>query len=363
MISMAWAPRFLAATLLLCAWIGAAAAQDADHWTDAITPIADFRLQYDAIHEDGRENRERARYRAHLGASIKFSDKVKGYFVYGTNGDNPVSGNEVFDGHYRIDDLGVDLAYVDWSSGENTNVYLGKMKNPLFRPAGNPLFWDSDFNPEGLAFKYQSDQFFANAAVFVVEKRSSADDSFLYAAQGGFSRNLSTDDKLTAGLGYFDYSNTVGNQPFKNRGARGNSVDVNGNLVYDYGTLQLFVQYDTSLGQLPFAVFADYAQNTEVSDNDSGYAFGFKVGKAKAPRSWQASWAYQDIEPDAVIGAFNDSDFGGGGTDAKGHLMKAKYILAERWTLGGTLIITEVEEIAGNKHDYTRLQLDIEFKF
>ena len=101
-------------------------------------------------------------------------------------------------------------------------------------------------------------------------------------------------------------------------------------------------------------MFADYAQNTEVSDNDSGYAFGFKVGKAKAPRSWQASWAYQDIEPDAVIGAFNDSDFGGGGTDAKGQLIKGKYILAERWILGGTLIITEVEEIAGNKHDDAR---------
>ena len=356
-------PCLVAGTLLSGSWATGVYAQEESHWTDAMSPIADFRLQYDGTFEDGEEDRERARYRAHLGLSMQFNDNLKGYFVYGTNGDNPVSGNEVFDGHYRIDDLGVEFAYVDWSAGDRTNVYLGKMKNPLFRPGGNPLFWDSDFHPEGVALNYQSALLFANAAAFVVEKRSSADDSFLYAAQGGFSRNLLSDDKLTAGLGYYDYTSTIGNQPFQNRGAKGNSVDAEGNLVFDYGVLQLFVQYDTRLGEMPFAVFADYAQNTEVSDNDAGFSFGFKAGKAKAPGTWQASWAYQDIQTDALIGAFNDSDFGGGGTDASGHLIKGKYILAERWILGGTLIVTKVEKNAGTEHDYSRLQLDIEFKF
>jgi len=356
-------PVGVAATLSLSLWISGTRAQEEEHWTDAITPIADFRLQYDAIYEDGEEDRERARYRAHLGASMQFSDNTKGYFVYGTNGDNPVSGNEEFDGHYRIDDLGVEFAYVDWSANDSTNIFVGKMKNPLYRPGGNPLFWDSDFNPEGVALSFKPGMLFANAAAFVVEKRSSADDSFMYAVQGGLSRNLSTNGKLAAGLGYFDYTNTIGNQPFKNRGARGNTVDSEGNLVFDYGTLQLFFQYDTRLGETPFAVFADYAQNTEVSDNDAGYSFGFKIGKAKASGTWQASWAYQDIQADALIGAFNDSDFGGGGTDAKGQLLKGKYMLADRWILGGTLIITEVEKNAGSGHDYSRLQIDIEFRF
>ncbi len=361
---MAWAPSGLATVTLMVAMCAAeVCAQDEHHWTDAITSMADFRLQYDAIDEDGSEDRERARYRVHIGASMQFSDNLKGYFVYGTNGDNPVSGNERFDGHYRIDDLGVDLAYVEWRANDRTKLYLGKMKNPLFRPASTPLFWDSDFNPEGVALGYQSDMLFAMAAVFVVEKRSSADDSLMVAAQGGFNRALSTNGILTAGLGYYEYTNTVGNQPFQNRGARGNSVDGEGNLVSDYGELELFVQYAMTLGQTPFAVFADYAQNTEVGVDDAGYSFGFKAGKAKAPRTWQVSWAYQDIEADALIGAFNDSDFGGGGTDARGHLLKGKYILAERWILGGPLIVTKVEKNAGSEHDYSRLQLDIEFKF
>lgn len=341
----------------------AVCAQEESHWTDAVTPIGDVRLQYDAIQEDGEEDIERARYRIHLGASLQFSDSVQAYFILGTNGDNPVSDNKVFDGNYRTGDFGFARAYVDWSANDRMRLYAGKMKNPLFRPGGAPLFWDSDFNPEGVALSYQSGMLFATAAAFVVEKRSSADDSLLYAAQGGFSRNLATEDKLTAGLGYYDYTNTIGNQPFKNRGARGNSVDADGNLVFDYDVLQLFVQYDTRLGEMPFAVFADYAQNTEVDIHDAGFSFGLKAGKAKAPGTWQVSWAYQDIEADALIGAFNDSDFGGGGTDATGHLIKSKYVLAERWILGGTLIVTEVEKNAGSEHDYKRLQLDIEFKF
>ena len=364
MKSMAWVlPGSVAAMLLLGLWTSEVWAQDEHHWTDAITPIGDFRLQYDAIYEDGTEDLERARYRVHFGASLRFSDSVKAYLVVGTNGDNPVSDNKVFDGHYRIDDFGVVLAYVDWSANDRMHIHAGKMKNPLFRPGGAPLFWDSDFNPEGVALSYKSGMFFGTAAAFVVEKRSSSDDSLLYAAQGGLSWNLSTDDKLTAGLGYYDYTNTIGNQPFHNRGARGNSVDVEGNLVFDYGVLQLFVQYGTRLGETPFAVFADYAQNTEVDDNDAGFSFGFKAGKAKAPGTWQASWAYQDIQADALIGAFNDSDFGGGGTDATGHIIKGKYALSDKWFLGGTLIVTEVEQNAGSGHDYSRLQLDIEFRF
>ncbi len=353
----------IATTLAVALLSNEVCAQKENHWADALTLIGDIRLQYDAIHEDDREDRERARYRAHVGVSVQFSDNFEGYFVYGTNGDNPVSGNEVFDGHYLIDDLGVEFAYVDLSANDRTHIYAGKMKNPLYRPGGTPLFWDSDFNPEGVALSYKSGMLFATAAAFVVEKRSSSDDSYLYAAQGGFSRRLSNDDKLTAGFGYYDYSNTIGNQPFQNRGARGNSVDVEGNLVFDYATFQLFMQYDTRISKFPFAVFTDYAQNTEVSDNDSGYSFGIKAGKAKAPGTWQFSWAYQNIEADALIGTFNDSDFGGGGTDATGQLIKGKYILADRWILGGTLIITEVEKNAGSKHDYSRLQLDIEFKF
>ncbi len=351
--------------VFLLAGLGAAkaSAQEQKHWTDTIALHGDFRLRYEAIYEDGREDRERGRYRAHFGASGQVREELEVFLVLATNRDNPVSNNKTFNGQYRIDDIGVDLAYVNWSANDDVNVYGGKMINPLFRPGGDSLVWDSDLNPQGVAISYKTGAFFGTAAGFVVEERSSSDDSLLLAVQGGVRMNLSATGKLTAGLGYYDYTDTIGNEPFFSGRARGNSVDAQGNLIFDYNEFELFAQYATRLGKLPFMVFADFVQNSEADSHDSGYAFGVGAGKAKTPGTWQASWAYRDIQADAVIGTFNDSDFGGGGTDASGHIIKGKYVVSERWFLGGTLFINKVEQNAGSEHDYSRLQLDIEFKF
>ena len=64
-----------------------------------------------------------------------------------------------------------------------------------------------------------------------------------------------------------------------------------------------------------------------------------------------------------MIATFNDSDFGGGGTDADGHILKAKYALSKKLILGGTLMLNDVDRFQGTEHDYMRLQLDVEFKF
>ena len=64
-----------------------------------------------------------------------------------------------------------------------------------------------------------------------------------------------------------------------------------------------------------------------------------------------------------MIGTFNDSDFGGGGTDSDGHLIKYKYMLRDKISLGATLMVNQVDRFQGVEHDYNRLQLDVEFKF
>ena len=156
---------------------------------------------------------------------------------------------------------------------------------------------------------------------------------------------------------------TEGNSPFHDGAARGNTVDVDGNLVLDYNQVEFFAELSTSLGDMPFSVFADFVQNSDADTQDSGYAFGAAIGKAGSPGTWQASVAYQEIEADAVIATFTDSDFGGGGTDATGFTIKGKYALADNWALGGTLFLNDVDEFIDDKHDYTRLQLDLEFKF
>lgn len=332
-------------------------------WSDRLSLKGDVRLRYEGIDEDGEEDRDRMRFRARLGLSAAVSDDIEVVLQLATGGDNPVSTNQTFDDGFSTKDIGVDLAYVQWAANESLTLFAGKMKNPLYRAGGVPLIWDGDLNPEGFAATFESGAFFATGGAFSAEERSSADDSLLYAAQAGMNFDVSNGSTLTAGIGYFAYTDTVGNSPFYDGSANGNTVDAGGNYVFDYRNTELFAQYDTSVNDWPLRIYAHATQNNEVSREDTAYAFGARLGSAKGEGRSEFSWTYQDIEADAVIGTFNDSDFGGGGTDASGHILKAKYMLRDRIGLGGTLFLNDVDRFQGVEHDYSRIQIDIEFKF
>jgi len=356
------APASLALVTTLAVISTNAFAQE-ESWVDRISFKGDVRLRYEAIDEDGDPERNRTRFRTRLGMSAKVSDDIKFVFQLATGGDNPVSTNQTLDGGFSRKDIGVDLAYVDWKINDDLNVYAGKMKNPLFKAGSVPLVWDGDLNPEGIAASFHSGGFFANAGGFSVEERGSTDDSLLYVAQAGYKFPLGDSASITAGAGYFAYTNTVGNEPFYDGNARGNTVDANGDYVFEYRNTEIFAEFATTLGDWPLKVYAHATQNNEVSQQDTAYAFGAKIGSAKADGTMEFSWTWQDLEADSVIGTFSDSDFGGGGTDADGHMIKAKYAVSRRVALGGTLFINKVDRFQGAEHDYSRLQLDIEFKF
>ena len=303
------------------------------------------------------------RFRTRVGLTGKVSDDVKVVFQLATGGNNPVGTNQTFDDGFSTKDIGVNLAYVDWKIRDGVNFYGGKMKNPLFRAGGVPLIWDGDLNPEGLALTFSAGGFFGTVGGFSVEERSSADDSLLYAVQAGYEFTIGENTSLAAGAGYFAYTNTVGNEPFYNGRSRGNTVDADGNYVFDYKDTEIFAQLDTEVAGWPLSVFAHGVQNNEVSDQDTGYAFGARVGSAKSEGDMEFGWAFMDMEADSVIGTFSDSDFGGGNTDSNGHVFQAKYAIKKKIFVGGTLFINEVDRVRGDKHDYNRLQLDIEFKF
>ena len=351
---------FAAAGLLL---VTAPAAAAESGWADRLNLKGDVRLRYEGIDEDGEADRDRMRFRARLGLSAAVNDDVKVLLQLATGGDNPVSTNQSFDDGFSTKDIGVDLAYVEWTANESLTLFAGKMKNPLYRAGGAPLVWDGDLNPEGFAAAFRTGNFFATGVAFSAEERSSADDSLLFAAQAGMDFAVAENGKLTAGVGYFGYTDTIGNSPFYNGSAKGNTVDIDGNYVFDYRNTELFAQYGTSIDDWPLRIFVHATRNNEVSREDTAYAFGAKLGSAKGQGSSEYSWTFQDIEADAVIGTFNDSDFGGGGTDASGHILKAKYMLRDRIGLGGTLFLNDIDRFQGVEHNYSRIQIDLEFKF
>ncbi len=339
------------------------ASENAPSWADSVTLSGDFRLRYESIEQDERDDRSRARYRGRLGLSAKVADDIKVLLRLATGGDDPVSTNQTFGDGFSTKDIGVDLLYVDWTINEQWSLVAGKTKQAWYKAGGTSLAWDGDLNPEGAAVKFSQGAWFASAGGFSVEERSSDSNTILYYAQAGTKLNVSRDNALTLGSGFFTYDNTVGVEPFFRAQARGNSVDTNGNYQFDYELIEVFAAYDTEVAGWPVTVFGDWYQNTAVDDADTAFAVGIKLGKAKKKGSKQISWTYHDTEADALVGTFTDSDFAGGNTNSSGQFLKGKYALRDNVVVGFTLILSEFGGVSGSDTDYDRFMLDFEFKF
>ena len=351
------------AVLLIAFSMFAPGVSAADGWTDRVALKGDLRLRYEGIDEEGESSRDRFRYRARIGLSAEVQDNLDLIFELATGGDNPVSANTTFDSGFNKDEFRLNLAYLSWEASDSITILAGKMKNPAFRPGKSPLIYDSDLNPEGVSLVFGSGMVFGNVSVMSVEERSSESDSFLYTFQAGAKLDLSDGHALTVGAGYLEYTNTEGFEPFYNGRSKGNTVDADGNYVFDYANYEVFAQYDTKFGDWPFQLYTHWTENTDPDEEDTAYAFGAKLGSAKDKGTMQFSYVYQDIEADAVIGTFNDSDFGGGGTDSDGHMLKYKYAMSKNTFIGGSLFINSIDRFQGVEKDYDRIQIDVEFKF
>jgi hypothetical protein len=89
----------------------------------------------------------------------------------------------------------------------------------------------------------------------------------------------------------------------------------------------------------------------------------FGPPKVNVKGAWQASYAYQKLEADAVFGALTDSDFGGGGTDNQGYVLRGAYAVTDRVNLAFSYFINTIDVDVGTEQYYDRLQLDLNFAY
>jgi hypothetical protein len=205
--------------------------------------------------------------------------------------------------------------------------------------------------------------FSATAIGLWADESSQDDDSFVLGGQLAWAQALSSRVNLLAGVGYFNYADIEGEPVLFDGNPRGNSVDLAGNYLNGYEELELFAELSFQVADLPVTMIVDYVSNLAADDFDTGYALGGKVSLPTGNGSLQLSYIYQDLEADAVLAMLTDSDFIGGGTDGKGHILRAGYSLTEQITLNGTLFLNERGGNLGEEEDYERLQLDISFKY
>ena len=342
-----------------------ASASTKKRWVDSLSIKGDLRARHESFDIDGRDDRERSRVRARVSITAKPSDNTEIGIGLASGGDDPVSTNQSLGGGASTKDTRLDLAYFKWQAKPGLTVTGGKMKNPFFKPGGNGLLWDGDLRPEGVSLTYKGDNMFLNTGLHFLESDTRRSNARLaYGVQTGYKGKLGGAG-ITAGISYFKLG-AEGRGAWYDGDFFGNTEDcTSGTCVYasDFEELELFAELKTKLGEQPLTLFADYVQNQDASRYDSAYALGLKLGKASNPGTWEVGYIYQDIEADAVLGLWSDSDFGGGVTDTKGHILKGAWAPAKKWKIGLTYFINETGVDLGGGDDYNRLQLDWAFKF
>ena len=350
-----------------------------ESWTDRIKLDGDFRYRFEYIDKEGSDSRNRHRIRARTNIKAQVADNTEVGFGLATGGDDPVSTNQTIGGGGSSKDVALNLAYVDWKATDGLHLIAGKFKNPLKRPGSQGLTWDGDWTPEGLALKYQRDWFFVNALGTYLEGDSKKrNENFSWGGQFGASGTLGN-VKLTGGIGYYSIptkgkstnfgdptgpGDYFGNTGIEAGGAAcGTTPDTTCVFLYDYELTQAFAEASFDLGGWPALVFIDYVNNSDPSENDTGWIMGTKIGQAKDRGEMQFTYYYADKEADSTLGMLTDSDFGGGGTDSKGHWLQVNYGVNKSWAIGAQYFINEIDLASGSKRDYNRLMIDMQWKW
>ena len=302
-------------------------------WYDMIKWYGDFRYRWETIDEGDKDTRHRNRIRARFGMKTELLESFMVNFRLATGSGDPVSTNQTLGGGYSSKQINLDLAYFDWHPGQAKGLHMvaGKMLNAFYTPIKTELIWDGDLTPGGVAGKFDREispgaELFGAVSAYWVDERKNDPSALMYGFQGGAKFKV-PDSKVyfRAGVTFYYYTNLQGypilfdpEDPF------GNSVvldEETGELLYayDYHLLEIFGDVGFAVSSVPIAFLFDYVQNLAPGvEQGKGWLVGFAVGKTKKPGNVKFYYNYRDLEADAVFGLATDSDFAGGGTNAKG---------------------------------------------
>lgn len=347
---------------------------DSLKWATKMKFSGDFRYRHETIEEENNNTRDRHRnrIRARLGLKAEINDEWTFGLRIATGGNDPVSTNQTLGDGFSSKNIALDQAYAQWKPADTSlTMIFGKFGNPFYKPEGSQLIWDGDLSMEGIAATYDlkfSDTLsgWVTGGGLWVDESGGNTDAALFGIQAGLKAMLDEKDTyILAGGGYFAYDDLNGRLTiYDDTDSFGNSSNTVGGqefYIMDYHIAEFFAEMGMKIAGMPSAIYFDYAQNTEATtSDDTGWLIGARLNKAKKPGSWQVTYNYRDLERDAVLGVFSDSDFIGGGTNGKGHQFGFKYAIADNFYAGINYFLNE----KGNaENDYRRLQLDLEYKF
>jgi hypothetical protein len=346
------------------------------------------------------ENRERLRVRARLGLTADIDPNWSAGLRLSTgNLSDPVSTNQTLGNYNNRYTVAFDRAFVRYRYGDEFNVVAGRFGNPWM---GTDLVWANELSFDGVAVNWTPRLtptlrgFGTLGALPVQEVELASADKWLFGAQAGVEASqLFGQASGKLGLGYFKYTNMVGetNPP-------GSSVNdftapafaQKGNTYFNISSdpnrplLALASKYEllnlTGVLTMPVTdgkvvvLTGDYVENlgfsssqvsqrvgTNVDSQTTGYLVRASFGDAEVNQrhAWQVFAGYKRVERDAVLDGFTDSDFRLGGTDAKGYILGGSYGLAKNVSATGRLL--SADSVSGAPLSVDVIQFDLLVRF
>lgn len=371
-------------------------------------------------------DQQRIRARLRLGLKAKIIDprdvnvgKVEAAVRLSTgSATNPVSTNETLGDYFNKDTILFDRYYLRWTYkplqtiwGRIPQVRLtgGRMPNPWF---SSPLVWDNDLNFEGVTLNFKSDtlagngwHFFITGGAYPLEEvELSSEDKWLYGGQIGFEVNPFYGLNFRIAAAYYDYENIAGQRDYSpldpgnispgipNYTApgfmqKGNTTmwldadqqNTRVGLASDFDIIDITAELDFNyFFPVHVVIGGTYAKNIgfdqekvseraarTVDEDNEAYRLSLQVGYPKIHNSgdWNVFYEYRYIEPDAVLDAFNDSDFHLGGTNCKGWITGMEVgLYRDLWLRVQWMTSDEIMDI-GPPFAVDTLQVDINARF
>lgn len=344
-------------------WLGALSVA----WGQKDEPLkfsGDLRLRYDHEDQPGKKARGRLVVRWRLGTKKPVNDTLTFGGRLSTGGNNPISANSTFTDFFGRPEMRVDQAYLAWTPRPDLTVVSGKFTNPF---QSTEMVWDNDLNPAGVAVTSdltrdpEARTKVGNvAAILTVNEVKGGSDFLLYAdqVQADFGRGRQ------AALAYYacQSPNSLA-QAYEAKTFTYNDTNrrQGGAFVAEgFKMLNLLLQYSPpTKGEIPLTATLDWVTNTEAKGEETGYRLLLQATRGKGVGAWQATLGYTDIEADATVAAFMDSNWSG--TDCRGFMLGYQYEFAPNAQVALTYYLCE--RPFANVDTAHRVYLDFKTKF
>lgn len=371
-----------------------------------------------------------------VGFSMASGDKAVANGTQGGYNGDPISTNQSLTNDFNFKNIWIEKAYATYTPNwakvnlvgdlavSGLEVTAGKFNNP-FEKGSTDMIWDRDLKPEGIYEQINTnllttDNFnlkaYGLAGQFLLQEGGNTTtgtaiaggngtkDAYLWAYQAGLAPKFYLPgleravDALSA-ISIYSYQGyaTNSNWYINNTSTANGLSQANGNPLYDGSTLaaenfnilSLYQELNFYPYGIPVKPFAEFARNMSnksgtpqagasnfsMQNGEDAWGLGLALGQLKKKHDWQASYQYKYIGANSVVGAFNDSDFGGynyGGTDKAGSVIKLGYNLTDYLALNAACFLVRPITVRdgaattnGMQADQSvrRFQLDMTYKF